>query len=421
MRRVTGHVKTVDRKRGPVFYLKYRLADGRQVQKLLGPKWTGKGRPADGFYTDRTAADALNAVLTDARRGTLEGASLRTGRTFHDACAEWLRYVEHDREREISTVRDYRNVVNGYLLGEFGESSPLEKVTTARVEAFRDRMLDEGRLSRRTIEKVMVILHGVLKHAKRKGWITTNPAEDVERVHPKRSGDFNVLTPIEVQAVARAARSRQDGAIFLVAAFTGLRLGELRALRWGDVDFAGAMVHVRRNLPVHGEERVPKSGKVRSVPLIDQAARPLDMLSRREHFTGPHDRVFCTETGAAFNDGDVRREFYAALVRAGLGLKRYVQLPTEANPKGVKKADPIVLHDLRHSFGTLAVKVWELPKVQGYMGHADVQTTMIYVHHQPKTADAAALSGLVGSELAAGEGLPLGEVDDLRSSAARNL
>ena len=114
--------------------------------------------------------------------------------------------------------------------------------------------------------------------------------------------------------------------IFTVAAFTGLRLGELRALRWGDVDvdvdFAKRTILVRRNLPVHGEERSPKSGKVRSVPMIDQAARPLDQLSRREHFTGPEDRVFCTPTGGAFHDGEVRDAFYAALKQAGLGRLR---------------------------------------------------------------------------------------------------
>jgi len=56
---------------------------------------------------------------------------------------------------------------------------------------------------------------------------------------------------------------------------------------------------------------------------------------------------------------------------------------------------PMTFHDLRHTFGTLAVKVWDLPKVQGYMGHANISTTMGYVHHVPKTSDANALTALV--------------------------
>src|SRR4051812_10434066 len=96
VQRVTGHVGTVQRKRGPVFYLKYRLADGRQVQKVLGPKWTERGRPPAGYFTDRTAREALQELLADARRGTLAGAEPRVGKTFADACAEHERYCRDD-------------------------------------------------------------------------------------------------------------------------------------------------------------------------------------------------------------------------------------------------------------------------------------------------------------------------------------
>ena len=48
---VSGHVFRVDRSRGPVWYAKYRLSDGRQVQKRIGPAWTGRGRPPAGYVT----------------------------------------------------------------------------------------------------------------------------------------------------------------------------------------------------------------------------------------------------------------------------------------------------------------------------------------------------------------------------------
>ncbi len=92
----SGHVFRRDGKRGPVWYAKYRLPDGRQAQKRIGPAWTGKGRPADGHFTKRTAEAWLRELLHEAERGTLPGAT-RTGATFADAAAEWLRYVEHDR------------------------------------------------------------------------------------------------------------------------------------------------------------------------------------------------------------------------------------------------------------------------------------------------------------------------------------
>ncbi len=379
--RVTGHVSLKQRQRGPVWYVKYRLADGRQVQRLLGPAWTERSRPPAGYYTRRTADEALQALLADARRGTLADSGARSGRTFADACAEWLRYVEHDRQRAPSTLADYRNVVNGCLLPEFGQDTPLEQITTERIEQYRERLLDDGQLSRRSVQKVLVLLFGVLKRAKRRKWIPSNPAEDVERVTVKRSGDFNVLSPVEVEAVARAAESEQDAALFTVAAFTGLRLGELRALRWRDVDFAKQTVLVRGSF-THGRPGPPKSGKVRSVPLIDQAARSLDALSRREDFTGPDDLVFCTPLGDYVNDDRLRERFYAALTAAGLGDRR-------------RSANRMTFHDLRHTFGTLAVEAWPLHDVQAYMGHADIQTTMIYVHHQPKASAADKLSELV--------------------------
>ncbi len=228
---------------------------------------------------------------------------------------------------------------------------------------------------------MLVLLHGVMKRAKRRKWIATNPSEDVERVTVKRSGDFNVLSPVEVEAVTRAAQNVQDAAIFTVAAFTGLRLGELRALRWRDVDFAKQTVHVRGSY-THRQQGPPKSGRVRSVPLIDQAAKALDGLSLREHFTEPDDLVFCSQTGGHLDDCPIRDSFYGALKAAGLGDKRL-------------QAHPIVFHDLRHTFGTLAVEAWPLHDVQAYMGHADIQTTMIYVHHQPKTAAADVLTRIV--------------------------
>ena len=394
--RITGHLRTEQRKRGPVFYMKWRDADGVQHNTLLGDQWLGRGRPPAGAYTERMAKDALADLLAEARRAPRAASQTKSGKTFGDACAEHERYSRDDKQLATSTLNDYRNTVNARLLPEFGADTPLEQITTERIDAYRERLLSEGELSRRTIQKILVILHGILKRAKRRQWIASNPAEDVERIQVRRSGDFNVLTPSEVAAVARAAADELLAAIFTVAAFTGLRLGELRALRWRDVDFAARNVYVRSNLPTHGEEKAPKSHKMRSVPLIDQAAVVLDALSRRERFTGPADRVF-TDDGEPFNDNAVRDAFYAALKRVGIDRWR----------RGVAD-DPLVLHDLRHSFGTLGAAIWPLNDLRGYMGHADIQTTMIYVHHVPKIAAADELSRAVAASLS---------LEDLRSEA----
>jgi integrase len=96
--------------------------------------------------------------------------------------------------------------------------------------------------------------------------LPVNPATDVEKPSPRRSGDIEVFSPEEVMALVRAAASEQDAAIYLTAAFTGLRRGELLALRWRDVDFAGQVSRVRASY-AEGVLTTPKSGKVRSVPM----------------------------------------------------------------------------------------------------------------------------------------------------------
>lgn len=278
--RVSGHVQLRERKRGDQWYLAYRV-NGRRFKRRLGPAWREKGRPPKGYYTKRKAEEALQAILTDARRGELPLPDpVAETHTYGDACRELLRYVQDEKGRSESTVRDYRNAIKKRLLPEFGEDTPLSSITTARIDDYRERLLMERELSQRSVQKLLVINYSILKRAKRKGWMATNPAEDAERVTVQRSGDFNVLSPEEVLAVSRAADDEQDGTLFVVAAYTGLRMGELRALRWADVDFGNRNLFVRQNR-VRDRLRSPKSGKVRSVPLIDQAAAALDGLRAR--------------------------------------------------------------------------------------------------------------------------------------------
>lgn len=260
--RASGSVARVERERGAQWYVRYRLPDGRKVQRRLGPAWTERGRPPRGHYTRKTAEAELRRILTDAERGTLAGM-VRTGATFADAAAEWLRYIEHDRKRRASTVVGYRSGLKRHLLPEFG-GTPLEEVTTEAIDAYRRRLVEDDRLSARSINKLLVELHSILKRAQRTYGLTTNPAAGVERQPLRRSGDFDVLAPDEIELLAASAASAQDAAIFTVAAFTGLRLGELRALRWADIEFAKRLVHVRRNYTA-GSLDTPKSGRVRSV------------------------------------------------------------------------------------------------------------------------------------------------------------
>jgi integrase len=101
------------------------------------------------------------------------------------------------------------------------------------------------------------------------------------------------------------------------------------------------------------------------------------------------------------DDNAVRDEFYAALNRAKLGHLRWLSPPSDDDADGVLRDDAIVFHDLRHTFGTqCAAKGIDLRRIQAWMGHADIQTTMRYLHYVPAHDDAARLSAAFTAESA---------------------
>jgi len=372
LRSPTGHVFRVDRKRGPSWYAKYRLPDGRQVQKKLGPAWTERGRPPAGFFTKRLAEDWLRDTLADARRGTLPG-SVRTGATFSDAAAEWLRYVTNDRDVKPSTLRDYQSVAER-LVKEFGEL-PVEDLTANRIEAWRARFGAERSrpLTNRTRNKSLTILGGIMERARKVYGLPSNPVRDVEKLRERYDATrFDFYSPEEVWAVVRAAASEQDGAIFLTAAFTGLRRGELIALRWRDVDFERTAIRVSGSF-ANGKLTTPKSGHGRVVPMVPEVGAALSRLSQRGWGDGDDELVFPGELGMYLDGSALRRRFVAASSRARLR--------------------PIRFHDLRHTFGTLAVRGAEsIVELQAWLGHAEVRTTMRYTHYREQQDAAARLA-----------------------------
>ena len=285
----SGHVFCVERKRGPQWYAKYRVA-GRQMQKRLGPAWLVGGPPAEGYFTKKTAQAALEAILTDARRSALPGIAV-VGPTVADAAEEWLRHGECERGIRASTLSEYRNVVGAHIVPRFGDL-PVSAVTRRDVEAWQAELLTRGRISRRTVNKILTMLHGVFERARRVWDLPSNPVADVVRKPERYSNDLDFYSADEVMELVRAAASEQDAAIFLMAAFTGLRRGELIALRWRDVLFEPEAIRVRASYS-YGALTPPKSGRVRAVPMVsavnDVLVRP-ELRCLHEHFFVRHAR-----------------------------------------------------------------------------------------------------------------------------------
>ncbi len=174
------------------------------------------------------------------------------------------------------------------------------------------------------------------------------------------------------RSVDELAADRRDSDAVRLAAYAGLRLGELLALRVGDIDWAGSAMTISRAISV-GIEKGTKSGRIRQVPLADRAAAALAHVLDRGDFKSSDDYVFCDAFGRRLDGSALRRRY--KLARDAAGLR------------------PLRWHDLRHTFGSLLVAGGiDLVSVKDAMGHAQLSTTTRYLHAGPATDRAAAFS-----------------------------
>jgi integrase len=195
-----------------------------------------------------------------------------------------------------------------------------------------------------------------------------------------------------------------DRALFLTAAMTGLRKGELLALRWRDVDWPAARIRVRQNY-VRGEFGTPKSKRsTRSVPMADEVGGELERLFKRSRHQGDGDLVFAhPASGEPLPKANVTRRFRKALKAAGLD-------------------DSHRFHDLRHTFGTrMAAAGVPMRALQEWLGHRDLATTQIYADYAPNGQEAELIAAafdrgsIPGSNLSESEGTS----DDPKPSNSR--
>jgi integrase len=239
----------------------------------------------------------------------------------------------------------------------------------------------------KSIRNYVGTLSALLSFAERKGWLAVNVARRVELPAATPNEDIRFLEPLEVDALAAVAVAGPyqaiDRALYLTAAMTGLRQGELCALRWRDVDWLAGRVRVRQNY-VLGEFGTPKSRRsTRSVPLADAVAVELDQLHRAAD--GPDDDalVFADPlTGAPLGKPAILRRYRQALKAARLDESHR-------------------FHDLRHTFGTrMAGAGVPMRTLQEWMGHRDIDTTQRYADYAPSAHEAAFIEAAFGHSAA---------------------
>jgi integrase len=393
----------------PFYEAKFRYR-GRQVKRRIGPAWLDRdpasgewrrrrGRVAPGAFDEPrahvAAAQQVSRYAGDAaEQERIEHERLVRGVTFREVAEGYIRWLGDVHGAKPSTLRDYRYMLarEGHIMATLGERRAA-KVSARDVEAVLSAVSATG-ASPRTVNKHRALVSAIYGYGMRSSTfgLPANPASGADKRREPHRGVLLFFTPEEIEALARTleaglhrdpsrrpvsdqerearcAEDQQEAELVRLAAYTGLRQGELLALRWRDVDFAGSAITVARAISA-GVETSTKSGRVRRVPLPDQAAAALDRLSRRRDFTAPDELVFCNALGRSLDSSALRRRFKRARDAAGLR--------------------PLRFHDLRHTYGSLlAAAGVDLVTIQAAMGHGALVTTGRYLHARPAADQAA--------------------------------
>lgn len=342
--------------------------DGRRIQRKVGPvRRTGE---SDGLT--RAQAEREFRRLREAKQPVAASAARVT---VAEAGAELCRRLEmrgRKKSHRLTVASDLRNHIAPF----FG-TKMLARITPDDVERYIAAKHDE--LAIKTVRNHLGTLHSVFELGQRRGWCERNPVKLADRPVLRRTETrLRFLEPAELEALLAApypadAFGGIEQPLYLTAAMTGLRQGELLGLRWRDCDFSARKVRVVSTY-VRGEFGDPKSeGSGRSVPMSERVAVALAELRERSAYSHESDLVFChPESGRPLDRSKLVRRFKRALDRAGV--------------------HQITFHELRHTFGTrMAASGTPMRTLQYWMGHADSKTTQVYAHYQPSEQEADAV------------------------------
>jgi integrase len=338
-----------------------------------------RGRPVPGLYVrdgryiagakvdGRWMMQTLEAeTLTDARRERESWlAGLREGRiakpdsaTFADVFAEY----QHARSLSERTRAHEQHLVDRHL-ADLKKRRAQDVSATELARLLRDL---RGRYSAWTCVAVYRILRGTFALALRRGIITRSPVDGLapsETPKQVNARQVAVLDAATMQRLVEAGASERWRVALGLAGYAGLRLGELRALRWRDLDLKAGTLSVSRSLLPDG---TPKSTKTvagtRTIPILPALRRPLVAWRLRSPHTGPDDLVIATAEGGPVQERNLRRALDDA--------------KTEAKLDGTEER--LSWHSLRHSFASMLATDLELPAttLARLTGHADAGFTL---------------------------------------------
>jgi integrase len=337
-------------------------SNGRRVKRRLGVK---RARGSREGLTAAQAEAELRRLMGEVRPSSSAGDRL-------DMAEVGRRYRKHLEAlgRKRSTLVAVEMTLRVWIEPHLGDRV-LDRVRPEDVEDLMRAMSMAG-VGAKSVRNYIGTLSAIFRFAMhpRRKWATSNPCEAIDLPPARTSAEIRFLTTAEVDALSKTAVAGEhqalDRVLYVVAAMTGLRQGELIALRWQDVDRDARRVRVRRS-HVLGEFDTPKSRRSeRSVPLSRRVASELDGWRSETRWGSPDDLVFAEPaSGDVLRRGALMRRYRRALNGAGVGPGHR-------------------FHDLRHTFGTaMAAAGVPMRTLQEWMGHRDLATTQLYADYAP--------------------------------------
>jgi integrase len=365
---------------------KARRGYGTGALRVEGRSWIGSWYGADGRKTRRKVGparspgerDGLTKAQAEERFRRMRNVDRPSGgrnserTTMAEAGEELSRRLEvrgRKKSHRLTVASDLRNHIAPFFAGK-----PLDEIEPQDVERYIALKLRT--LSPKTVRNHLGTMHSVFELGLRMGWGQRNPVKLADRPVIKQTETrIKFLDQRELEQLLAApypadAFGGIEPTLYLTAAMTGLRQGELIGLRWRDVDLKARRVRVVAPY-VRGEFANPKSqGSGRSLPLATRAVEALSELRERSAYADDSELVFAhPESGRPLDRSKLVRRFRQATERA--------------------EVRQVTFHELRHTFGTrMAAAGVPLRTIQHWMGHADAKTTQVYAHYQPSEAEA---------------------------------
>jgi integrase len=316
--------------------------------------------------TKRDAQRELNRVLGEIATGDYVAPAKMTLAQFY---THWLKGIKDSVKPR--THQWYGDMLRIHVLPHLGELKLSEIMPLHIQEMYAS--LSESELSQSTVAGIHRALRAALNQAVKWGLLQRNPTDRVGAPRTDKR-DMAILNPDQANALLEAAKHTGRRTLFLTALVTGMRKGELLALRWEDIDFDRCTISITGSLGQDRQRASTKTARGRRIPVPGQLIDELDRLPRLCEY------VWCTPTGRPVSPRNLDRQFKNLLAKAELPDIRF--------------------HDLRHTHASLLLAAGVHPKVvQERLGHSSIAMTIdLYSHLMPGIQESAttAIADILG-------------------------